>query len=118
MTLEDISEAISETNTELTEVGTIANPKNVHTVNTQTYENIYGYLTKPSENSDLRRPVHLVNFDVAVTTSTSSDGKEGIGVNLVGIKLGKDGTKTAEDSTSSRLRFSIPVALPTNKQSQ
>ena len=114
-TLKDISEAISESNAEMSDVGLIANPKNVHTLNSQTRENVYGYMTKPTENSDLRRPVHLVNFDVSVSTSTSSDGSEGIGVNVVGIKLGKDGSKAAEDSASSRLQFSIPVALPNEK---
>jgi hypothetical protein len=114
--IKDISEAISECNDELKEVGTIANPKDVAAVNAQKTDNIYGYMLKANENSDYRRPVHLITFDVAVSSTKKQDGKEGIGVNVVGIKLGKDNNKTDEDSTSSRLKFAIPVALPAGQR--
>jgi len=108
--IKDVSEAISESNDELSEVGAIVNPKNVHPANKN--EEVYGHLLKEDEGLDYRRPVHLINFDVAVSSSTKKDGKEGIGVNVVGIKLGKDGQTADEESMSSRLKFSIPVALP------
>jgi hypothetical protein len=53
---------------------------------------------------------------VAVSSTTKKDGKEGIGVNVVGIKLGKDNQQTDENETSSRLQFSIPVAMPTGER--
>ncbi|OGU01590.1 MAG: hypothetical protein A2X82_15585 [Geobacteraceae bacterium GWC2_55_20] len=112
--IKDISEAISEMNGELAEVGTIVNPKDVHP--TIKNEDVYGYLMKEQENSDYRRPVHLIRFDVAVSSATKKDGKEGIGVNVVGIKIGKDGTQADESKMSSRLQFSIPVALPVGKK--
>lgn len=112
--IKDISEAISESNDELFDVGTIVNPKDVATTNKN--EEIYGYLTHASDQSNYRRPVHLVNFDIAVSSATKKDGKEGIGVNVVGIKLGKDGSQADENSMSSRLAFSLPVALPAGKK--
>lgn len=112
--IKDISEAISETNGELSEVGTIVNPKDVHPATKN--EDVYGYLLKEQESSDYRRPVHLIRFDVAVSSATKKDGKEGIGVNVVGIKIGKDGTQADESSMNSRLQFSIPVALPVGKK--
>ena len=39
--------------------------------------------------------------------------KEGIGVNVVGKKIGKDGEQSSENNTNSRLKFNIPIALPT-----
>ncbi|BCS52958.1 hypothetical protein [Geobacter sp. SVR] len=112
--IKDISEAIAETNSELLGVGTIVNPKDV--VPSSKNEEVYGFLLKEQENQDYRRPVHLVKFDVAVSSATKKDGKEGIGVTVVGIKLGKDGTQADESSMSSRLQFSIPVALPVGKK--
>lgn len=112
--LKDVSEAISESNEALSEVGTIVNPKDVHPSSKN--EEIYGHLLKKEENSDYRRPVHLVNFDIAVSSATKKDGKEGIGVNVVGIKLGKDGSQADESSMSSRLQFAIPVALPVGER--
>ena len=115
-TIKDISVAISEANEELAEIGTIVNPKDVSTVNSQTRENIYGYMLKQVEQGDLRRPVHLLHFDVAVSSAIKKDGKEGIGVKVVGISVGKDTSQGAENNTSSRLQFSIPIALPVGKR--
>ncbi len=112
--IKDISEAINESNTELAEIGAIVNPKDVYTSGKD--EELYGYLVQNDEDENFRRPVHSVNFDVAVSNTTKKDGKEGIGVNVVGIKLGKDNIKTNEDQTSSRLQFSIPVAMPTGQR--
>ena len=112
--IKDISEAISECNGELSEVGTIVNPKDVHP--TSKNEEVYGFLLKEQENSDYRRPVHLIKFDVAVSSTTKQDGKEGIGVNVLGVNLGKNGSQLDESRMSSRLQFSIPVALPVGKR--
>ncbi|ABA90285.1 hypothetical protein Pcar_3050 [Syntrophotalea carbinolica DSM 2380] len=113
-TIKDISEAISESNSELSSFGTIVNPKDVHPTDKKV--DVYGFLLKKDESADYRRPVHLVNFDIAVSSTTKKDGKEGIGVNVVGIKLGKDGGHADESNMSSKLRFSIPVALPVGEK--
>jgi len=112
--IKDISEAISETNVELKNIGAIINPHEVYSSNKD--EELYGYLAMNNENEDFRRPVHSINFDVAVSSTTKENGKEGIGVSIVGIKLDKGNNKADENNTSSRLQFSIPVAMPTGKQ--
>jgi len=113
--IKDVSHAIDESNSELADVGTIVNPKNVHPYPSSQNEEIYGHLLNKAENQDYRRPVHLVNFNIAVSSTTKKDGKEGIGVNVVGIKLGKGGGQADENTMSSRLQFSLPVALPVGK---
>lgn len=112
--IKDISEAISESNSELAEVGAIVNPKDVYTAPKD--EGLYGYLVQNDEEENFRRPVHAINFNVAVSSTTKKNGKEGIGVNVVGIKLGKDNQQVDENETSSRLQFSIPVAMPTGER--
>jgi hypothetical protein len=112
--IKDISEAISETNAELDSVGAIINPEGVYTSGKD--EELYGYLAQNDENKNFRRPVHSINFDVAVSSTTKKDGKEGIGVSVVGIKLDKGKNHADENNTSSRLQFSIPVAMPTGKR--
>ncbi len=118
-TVKDITDAINEINEELDTHGTVANPRAVQTVRGESRENIYGYMLNEGEsktkNSRRPRPVHLISFDVAVSSTEKKDGKEGIGVNVAGIRLGKDGTKEEKDSMNSRLKFSIPIALPTEK---
>jgi len=59
--------------------------------------------------------VQTVEFDVAVSTSESSQSKGGIGI-LVGIIGG--GAQGKSDSASahmSRIKFTVPVSLPMQK---
>ncbi|MET6758953.1 hypothetical protein [Pseudoalteromonas sp. NCIMB_1079] len=114
--IKDISEAIVECNDDLNEIGTIVNPRRV-LIEKNAKDNLIGYMTTPRDDPDPNylRPVHMISFDMSVSTTTKKDGKEGIGVNVVGIKLGKDKTDTNSDNTASRLSFSVPIALPTHK---
>ena len=62
--------------------------------------------------------VQDVQFDVAVTAS-QAEGKEAkAGIEVVGISLGLGvkGNTQSEAMSVSRLRFSVPVVLPSNKR--
>ena len=110
-TITEISGAITECNSELSGNGTVVNPRNVLGADYSS-EKIYGYMAKPTEETDLRRPVHLVNFDVAVTATDKTGKKGGIGIAVGSIGLGAQGKSEAENVSFSKLTFSIPVALP------
>ena len=56
--------------------------------------------------------VQSVDFDVAVTATTGSGTKGGIGVVAGIFALGSQGESSAEKSALSRIKFSVPVALP------
>lgn len=110
-TITEISSAITECNNELSSNGTIVNPRNVFGA-AHGSEKIYGYMAKPTEEKNNRRPVHLVNFDVAVTATDKTGKKGGIGIAVGSIGLGAQGKSEAENVSFSKLTFSIPVALP------
>lgn len=61
--------------------------------------------------------MRMVEFDVAVTAVESGQVKGGIGVLAGIVGLGTQGQVTAQDSTASRIRFSVPVFLPTQEKS-
>lgn len=111
--IKDISEAITESNSELKVHGVIVNPRRVE-IEKNHKSNLLGYIVSPSNNPDpnFLRPVHMLSFDISVTATTKQDGKEGIGVNVAGIKLGKENGSINSNDTASRLSFSIPIALP------
>lgn len=115
--IKDISEAITESNSELQDHGVIVNPRRVG-IEKNDKSNLLGYIISPSKNSDPNylRPVHMLSFDISVTATTKQNGKEGIGVNVAGIKLGKDTDKVSSNDTASRLSFSIPIALPVSEK--
>lgn len=59
-----------------------------------------------------RGEVQNVAFDVAITAQENSASKEGIGVVVAAIALGKR-NETSDSSTSvSRVAFTVPLALP------
>lgn len=115
--IKDISEAITESNSELKDHGVIVNPRRVE-IEKNEKSNLLGYIVSPSKNPDpnFLRPVHMLSFDISVTATTKQNGKEGIGVNVAGIKLGKENDSINSNDTASRLSFSIPIALPVSEK--
>ena len=57
--------------------------------------------------------IEAVAFDVAVTVATGTASKGGVGVFVAPIALGARGESNEQDMTVSRIRFSVPLTLPT-----
>lgn len=56
--------------------------------------------------------VHKVEFDVAVTVTDKIGGGGKAGIKVWGLELGGEGSKSAEQSTVSRIKFAIPIIPP------
>ncbi len=54
----------------------------------------------------------IVQFDVALTAMEGTGTKGGIGVFLGTFTVGSTGQSQAENSTMSRIKFSVPLRLP------
>ena len=61
------------------------------------------------------KPVQIVEFDVALADSSSTDTKGGIGVLLGAVNLGSQGASHGERTSSSRIKFSVPIVLPSGE---
>ncbi len=57
-------------------------------------------------------PIHMIEFDVAVTTTEGTATKGGIGVFVGAIGLGSQGQSNASNQSVSRIKFSVPVQYP------
>ena len=53
-----------------------------------------------------------IEFDIAVTASSHGGIKGGMGIVIPVIGIGYNATKTNENSSISRIKFSIPIVLP------
>lgn len=63
-------------------------------------------------------PTYRVDFDVAVTAGTQKGTDAGIGVRVASIIDAKAGGKSSKaEETVSRIRFTVPVALPIDETS-
>jgi hypothetical protein len=57
-------------------------------------------------------PSRDVDFDVALTVTEGTGTKGGIGIVAGPFALGSTGQSTAQNSSVSRIRFSVALALP------
>ena len=109
-TLVQIASGISEASAAVSDSGAIVNPANVSPTN-QPGSPIYGQII-PRRDSVMRRYVQSVTFDVAIAASEGTGTRGGIGVVVGAIALGSQGQSNAASSTTSRIQFSVPIALP------
>ena len=109
-TLVQIARGIEEASEELKDSGALINPENVANANQQGTL-VYGQIVSKSNNI-MRRNVQSVTFDVAIAASEGTGTKGGIGVVVGAIALGSQGQSNASNSSTSRVQFSVPVALP------
>ena len=58
------------------------------------------------------RLIQEIEFDVAVTTSDATKTKGGIGIVVGPLALGSAGQSDAMNQSVSRIRFSVPISLP------
>jgi hypothetical protein len=54
----------------------------------------------------------LVQFDVALTAREGTGTKGGVGIVVGAFALGSTGQSQAENSSVSRVKFSVPLVLP------
>lgn len=56
--------------------------------------------------------LHFIEFDVAVTSSTSEGGKAGANLSVAGIGFGADVKGSKNDTVVNRIKFQVPVKYP------
>lgn len=67
------------------------------------------------EVSDRGLPIENIDFDIAVSISKDKGTKGSVGIVISQFKLGSQGESKSKDSSSSRIKFSVPLTLPTYK---
>ena len=72
-------------------------------------DNLHQQGYTPSEDGKL---IQQVEFDVAVTAVVGTETKGGIGIMVAGIGLGTRGQTDKSNTSISRLKFKVPIALP------
>jgi hypothetical protein len=64
---------------------------------------------------ETRRIAQEIDFDIAVTT-TEGTTKGGIGIFVGPLAVGSQGQSDATNSSMSRIKFKVPILLPTQPQ--
>lgn len=111
-TIVQISHGIVDADKAVASTGAAVNPRDV--AHNKSGEGPYGYYAE-DKKGQYRRSVQSIDFDVVVTVSKDTETKGGIGIHVGAIALGSSGKSGKEDSSESRIRFSIPLLIPNSK---
>jgi hypothetical protein len=101
---------LSEANDAVRPSGAIVNPANVFPLKEE-FGHLYGHIGE----TKMRRAVHKIDFDVAVTAAEGKETKGGIGIAVATLGLGASGKSDSTQSTTSRIQFSVPIAYAESK---
>jgi hypothetical protein len=105
-TLVQISEGVSASGERISELGGQVNP---HITSDHKEMGRHGILWAAG------RAVHVVEFDVALTVNSGTGTKGGIGIFAGAVNLGSSGESRTDNSSVSRVTFTVPLTLPRAK---
>lgn len=112
-TLLQIVRGIEGASAELKDTSAKINPENVQPLISSEHK-LYGYYDPDTKNK-YKKPVQTIEFDVAVYASQGTKTKGGIAVMVGALGLGSSGESRKDDGSHSRIKFGVPVLLPTQK---
>jgi hypothetical protein len=105
-TISAISEAILESQEELSEKGVIVNPEKVE----------IGKNGEKLLRSDGLRYIQNLDFDILVAAEEGEGAKGGAALKVAGIiSISGDMNESSKQQNSNKIKFTIPVAFPTIK---
>ncbi len=99
-TLKQIIEGVHESQAFAKEKGAQVNPSKVQYF--RAGHNNYHNSAMPQD----------VQFDVGLTSIETDGSKEGVGVFLGAIKLGKDNHESNQVTAVTKVKFTVPIVLP------
>lgn len=114
--LVEISRGVLDASTELEDTNAIVSPENFQ-VNSDSSQ-AFGR-TKTGSNAmdptNGTRIVHKVDFDIAVLVDESDKTKAGIKISVMSIGLSGGGESTTKSGSTSRIKFSVPIVMPSSQ---
>lgn len=102
-TLVQIAEGVAAAQERSLSIGAHINPK---LTGNASFGSQHGFLSSSAGAAQ------IVGFDVALTVTQGKGTKGGIGIVAGAINLGSAGQSSLENSTVSRVKFSVPLVLP------
>lgn len=112
-TLIQLTQGIEDAADELNDSSAIVNPRHFLTAGGTTDSQVYGFLGDEKDSS--RQVVQRIDFDVAVSVAAGTETKGGLGIMVGAIALGSHGKSDSTNTSQSRIRFSVPLVLPTRR---
>jgi hypothetical protein len=107
--LSQLARGIIRANELLKDTNAKVPPANIYPLGTD--QKAFGQLTERNEQLPI---VHLVEFDVAVQVVETGEKSGGINLGIAVVGIAGKGKSEHTQSSDSRIRFGIPVVLPSS----
>ncbi len=110
----EISEAVQEVNAHFNSksINAFVNPEFIY----ESGEYIRPFtIPRAEENPNENRYIEEIQFDVAVTTEGEINGEARGGIKIASFEIGGKGGTIDRQQNASRIKFTIPVCLPTGR---
>lgn len=107
-TIKQIIEGVKDAQDYAANNGGKVNPEGLSIYHNTSQTTLYNF---PYSNE----PVYTIDFDVAVTTQETVDGKGKVGVFVGMFKAGVEGGTGSQNSSISKIKFHLPITLPIQK---
>ena len=101
-TLVQIIEGVADAQKVAEEMGAVINPR--------------ARATASSVTTGQGQAIHLVEFDVALTSIEGRTTSGGGGITVAFVRAGGEKETSATEASVSRVKFSVPVALPGDRR--
>jgi len=95
--LVQLCEGVSDAQVEVSKLGGVVNPSGFR---------------DDVKTEDKRRPVEIVHFEIGLVSENKEGSSKGIGVFLSAIGIGGKSTDEERLESVTRIKFSVPIALP------
>lgn len=115
-TIEEIARGVLAASENLADTNAIVSPTDFK-INSNDSQ-AFGRTKSPHREDHLgkgTRVVQKVDFDIAVTVDETDKTKAGGKISVLSIGLGGDLETSSKTGTNSRIRFSVPVVLPSKE---
>lgn len=111
--LVEISRGVLDASTALKDTDAIVSPENfkVNSENSQAFGRTKSGPSALDPESGTR-VVHKVDFDIAVLVDESDKVNAGIKISVMSIGLTGGGESTTKSGSASRIKFSVPIVMP------
>jgi hypothetical protein len=108
--LTQLARGIIKANELLKDTNAKVSPAGIYFLGTD--QKAYGQLVDPNEVQPI--VVHLVEFDVALQVVDTGEKSGGINLGIAVVGIAGKGKSEHTQSSDSRIRFGIPMVLPTS----
>ena len=113
-TLVEIAEGVYEAAPRYQELNGAVNPSKLSIVSTLGGDTLYSAAAKkPGSDSDYAYHLSTIEFEIGLTDHSNSEGKAGIGVAFAALGIGGSSKEETGASSITKVKFNIPVKLPT-----